>query len=109
MKEDFARAFGSGIASSRLDGLPASTVPRQMMVGKNASAAREVRDARAAVGSAGSPAGSALWFVAGTQMSIRDWRCVMAGTAGGRIVMKPRITWLQSLGCWPGTTGMSDL
>ncbi len=44
-----------------------------MMVERNAGAARAVRDALDAVGGNGSPAGSALWFVAGLQMSIRDW------------------------------------
>ena len=71
--QDFARAFASGVASSRLDGLPAGTTPGQMMVEKNAGAARAVRDALDAVGGSGSPAGSALWYVAGLQMSIRDW------------------------------------
>ena len=71
--QDFARAFGSGVASPKLDGLPGGTAPGQMMVEKNASAARAVRDALDAVGGSGSPAGSALWYVAGLQMSIRDW------------------------------------
>ncbi len=71
--QDFARAFASGVASSRLDGLPAGTTPGQMMVEKNAGAARAVRDALEAVGGNSSPAGSALWYVAGLQMSIRDW------------------------------------
>ena len=71
--QDFARAFASGVASPRLDGLPGGTAPGQMMVEKNAGAARAVRDALEAVGGSGSPAGSALWYVAGLQMSIRDW------------------------------------
>lgn len=71
--QDFARAFASGVASSRLDGLPAGTTPGQMMVERNAGAARAVRDALEAVGGNSSPAGSALWYVAGLQMSIRDW------------------------------------
>lgn len=71
--QDFARAFASGVASSRLDGLPGGTAPGQMMVEKNAGAARAVRDALDAVGGNSSPAGSALWYVAGLQMSIRDW------------------------------------
>ena len=71
--QDFARAFGSGVASPRLDGLPGGTAPGQMMVEKNAGAARAVRDALDAVGGNSSPAGSALWYVAGLQMSIRDW------------------------------------
>lgn len=71
--QDFARAFGSGVASPKLDGLPGGTAPGQMMVEKNAGAARAVRDALDAVGGSGSPAGSALWYVAGLQMSIRDW------------------------------------
>lgn len=71
--QDFARAFGSGVASSRLDGLPAGTAPGQMMVERNAGAARAVRDALEAVGGHGSPAGSALWYVAGLGMSVRDW------------------------------------
>ena len=71
--QDFARAFASGVASPKLDGLPGGTAPGQMMVERNAGAARAVRDALDAVGGHGSPAGSALWFVAGLQMSIRDW------------------------------------
>ncbi len=71
--QDFARAFASGVASSRLDGLPAGTTPGQMMIERNAGAARAVREALEAVGGSGSPAGSALWYVAGLQMSIRDW------------------------------------
>ena len=71
--QDFARAFASGVASSRLDGLPAGTTPGQMMVEKNAGAARAVRDALEAVGGSSSPAGSALWYVAGLGISVRDW------------------------------------
>ena len=71
--QDFARAFGSGVASPKLDGMPGGTAPGQMMVEKNAGAARAVRDALEAVGGNSSPAGSALWYVAGLQMSIRDW------------------------------------
>ena len=73
VSQDFARAFASGVASSRLDGLPAGTTPGQMMVEKNAGAARAVRDALEAVGGNSSPAGSALWYVAGLGMSVRDW------------------------------------
>ena len=71
--QDFVRAFGSGVASPKLDGLPGGTAPGQMMVEKNAGAARAVRDALDAVGGSGSPAGSALWYVAGLGMSVRDW------------------------------------
>ncbi len=71
--QDFARAFGSGVASPRLDGLPGGTAPGQMMVEGDAGAARAVRDALDAVGGNSSPAGSALWYVAGLQMSVRDW------------------------------------
>ena len=71
--QDFARAFASGVASPKLDGLPGGTAPGQMMVERNAGAARAVRDALEAVGGNSSPAGSALWYVAGLQMSIRDW------------------------------------
>lgn len=71
--QDFARAFASGVASPKLDGLPGGTAPGQMMVERNAGAARAVRDALDAVGGNSSPAGSALWFVAGLQLSIRDW------------------------------------
>lgn len=49
------------------------TAPGQMMIEKNAGTARAVRDALDAVGGSGSPAGSALGYVAGLQMSIRDW------------------------------------
>ena len=59
--QDFARAFASGVASSRPDGLSAGTAPGQMMIERNAGAARAVRDALDAVGGSGSPAGSALW------------------------------------------------
>ena len=71
--QDFARAFASGVASPKLDGLPGGTAPGQMMVERNAGAARAVRDALDAVGGNSSPAGSALWYVAGLQMSVRDW------------------------------------
>ena len=71
--QDFARAFASGVASPKLDGLPGGTAPGQMMVERNAGAARAVREALDAVGGNSSPAGSALWYVAGLQMSIRDW------------------------------------
>ena len=71
--QDFARAFGSGVASPKLDGLPGGTAPGQMMVERNAGAARAVRDALDAVGGNSSPAGSALWFVAGLQLSLREW------------------------------------
>ena len=71
--QDFARAFASGVASSRLDGLPCGTAPGEMLIERNASAARAVRDALEAVGGSGSPAGSALWYVAGLGMSVRDW------------------------------------
>jgi len=71
--QDFARAFASGVASPKLDGLPGGTTPGQMMVERNAGAARAVREALDAVGGNSSPAGSALWFVAGLQLSIRDW------------------------------------
>ena len=82
--QDFARAFASGVASSRLDGLPAGTTPGQMMVEKNAGAARAVRDALEAVGGSGSPAGSALWYVAGLQLSLREW-ALRDGWNGKRI------------------------
>lgn len=82
--QDFARAFASGVASSRLDGLPAGTTPGQMMVERNASAARAVRDALEAVGGNSSPAGSALWYVAGLQLSLREW-ALRDGWNGKRI------------------------
>ena len=82
--QDFARAFASGVASSRLDGLPAGTTPGQMMVEKNAGAARAVRDALDAVGGNSSPAGSALWYVAGLQLSLREW-ALRDGWNGKRI------------------------
>ena len=71
--QDFARAFGSGVASPKLDGMPGGTAPGQMMVERNAGAARAVRDALDAVGGNSSPAGSALWYVAGLGISVRDW------------------------------------
>ena len=71
--QDFARAFASGVASPKLDGLPGGTTPGQMMVERNAGAAGAVRDALDAVGGNSSPAGSALWFVAGLGLSVRDW------------------------------------
>ena len=40
--QDFARAFASGVASSRLDGLPCGTAPGEMLIERNASAARAV-------------------------------------------------------------------
>ena len=71
--QDFVRAFGSGVASPKLDGMPGGTAPGEMMVERNAGAARAVRQALDAVGGNGSPAGSALWFVAGLGLSVRDW------------------------------------
>ena len=71
--QDFARAFGSGVASPKLDGMPGGTAPGEMMVERNAGAARAVRQALDAVGGNGSPAGSALWFVAGLGLSVRAW------------------------------------
>ena len=71
--QDFARAFGSGMVAARLDGMPGGTAPGEMMVERNAGAARAVRQALDAVGGSGSPAGSALWFVAGLGMSVREW------------------------------------
>lgn len=82
--QDFARAFCSGVASPRLDGLPGGTAPGQMMVEKNAGAARSVRDALVAVGGSGSPAGAALWYVAGLQLSLREW-ALRDGWNGKRI------------------------
>ena len=82
--QDFARAFGSGVASPKLDGLPGGTAPGQMMVEKNAGAARAVRDALDAVGGSGSPAGSALWYVAGLGQSVREW-ALRQGWAGKAI------------------------
>lgn len=82
--QDFARAFASGVASSRLDGLPAGTAPGQMMIERNAGAARAVRDALDAVGGNSSPAGSALWYVAGLQLSLREW-ALRDGWNGKRI------------------------
>ena len=82
--QDFARAFGSGVASPKLDGLPGGTAPGQMMVEKNAGAARAVRDALEAVGGSGSPAGSALWYVAGLGQSVREW-ALRQGWAGKAI------------------------
>jgi hypothetical protein len=82
--QDFARAFGSGVASPKLNGLPGGTAPGQMMVEKNAGAARAVREALEAVGGSGSPAGSALWYVAGLQLSLREW-ALRDGWNGKRI------------------------
>ena len=82
--QDFARAFGSGVASPKLDGLPGGTAPGQMMVERNAGAARAVRDALDAVGGHGSPAGSALWYVAGLGQSVREW-ALRQGWAGKAI------------------------
>ena len=42
------------------------------MVEKNAGTARAVRDALEAIGVSGSPAGSAFWYVAGLQLSLRE-------------------------------------
>lgn len=82
--QDFARAFASGVASPRLDGTPGSTAPGQMMVERNAGAARAVREALDAVGGHASPAGSALWFVTGLQLSVREW-ALRQGWAGKAI------------------------
>jgi hypothetical protein len=82
--QDFARAFASGVASSRLDGLPCGTAPGEMLIERNASAARAVRDALEAVGGNSSPAGSALWYVAGLGQSVREW-ALRQGWAGKAI------------------------
>ena len=82
--QDFARAFASGVASSRLDGLPCGTAPGEMLIERNASAARAVRDALEAVGGSGSPAGSALWYVVGLGQSVREW-ALRQGWAGKAI------------------------
>lgn len=71
--QDFARAFGSGMVTARLDGMPGGTAPGEMMIERNAGAARAIRQALDAVGGSGSPAGSALWYVAGLGLSVRDW------------------------------------
>ena len=55
-----------------------------MLIERNASAARAVRDALDAVGGSGSPAGSALWYVAGLQLSLREW-ALRDGWNGKRI------------------------
>ena len=83
---DFAMAFASGVASPKLDGLPRGTAPGQMMIERHAGAARAVRAALAAVGGGDSPAGSALWFVAGLGMSVREW-ALREGWAG-RVMSK---------------------
>lgn len=91
---DFARAFASGVASPRLDGLPCGTSPGELLIERNVGAARAVREALDAVGGHGSPAGSALWFVAGLQLSIRDWalrdgwngKCIEKNEAKGILV-----------------------
>lgn len=70
--QDFARAFSSGVASPKLDGLPAGTARVELMVERNAGAARAVRQVLDAVGGISSPAGTALWFVAGAGLSIID-------------------------------------
>jgi hypothetical protein len=82
--QEFARAFASGVASPKLDGLPCGTAPGEMLIERNASAARAVQDALEAVGGSGSPAGSALWFVAGLGQSVREW-ALRQGWAGKAI------------------------
>jgi hypothetical protein len=80
----FALAFASGVASPRMDGMPGGTPTVELMVERHAGAARSVREALNAVGGMGSPAGSALWFVAGLGLSIRDW-ALRDGWNGKRI------------------------
>ncbi len=70
---EFALAFASGVGSSRYDGLPASTAPHQTLIEKNSHSAKTVKGAMDAVGGASSPAGSALWYVVGLGLSVREW------------------------------------
>jgi hypothetical protein len=71
--EDFVRAFGSDYTSPRFDRIPGGAAKRDTWIERHVGAAHAVRAALDAVGGIGSPAGSALWFVVGLQMSIRDW------------------------------------
>ncbi|MEW5890376.1 MAG: hypothetical protein AB1768_15345 [Pseudomonadota bacterium] len=72
-QEDFALAFADGYAKPRRDGLPAGTVKASSVVERHVGAARRVREALEAVGGLGSLEGSALWFVAGSGLSLREW------------------------------------
>jgi hypothetical protein len=72
-QEDFLRAFRSGYASPRLDGLPAGTRLSDGIAQRSAAAALAVREALDAAGGATSPAGSGLWHVVGLGMSVREW------------------------------------
>ena len=76
--------WAEGEVIDRGDGLPVGTSPGQMMIEKNAGAARAVRDALEAVGGSTSPAGLALWYVAGLGKSVREW-ALRQGWAGKAI------------------------
>lgn len=106
-RRDFARAFGSGVASPKLDGLPGGTAPGEMMVERNAGAARAVRQALDAVGGNGSPAGFGIVVRGGLGLSVRDWALRRGWADKPTSVHEAK--GIRSLGwpCWRGTTGMS--
>lgn len=81
-QEDFLRAFRTGYATARMDGLPAGTTMVETLPERHAGAARAVHEALEAVGGIASPAGSALWHVAGLGLSIREW-VTRASWSGG--------------------------
>lgn len=72
---DFHRAFASGHGSvwpSETSGMGGSASGESTVV-LSAAAAQAVRRAINAVGGYESPAASALWYVAGLGMSVREW------------------------------------
>lgn len=71
--QEFSDAFAGGVASPTLDAIPTGTAPGELLLEKNTRAARSVRQAINAVGGSSSPAGSALWFVTGLGLSVREW------------------------------------
>lgn len=84
-QDDFLRAYRPGYARPRMDGLPSGTTMVETIPERHTGAARAVRDALEAVGGIGSPAGSALWHVAGLGLSIREW-VVRAQWSGGYVL-----------------------
>ena len=88
----FRSASLDGIATTQFVRLGGGTA--EVLSGRQVDARRRVAGAMDALGGHGSPAGSAVWFVVGLEMSIREWsarqgwsgRPVPQPIAGGMLV-----------------------
>ena len=88
----FRSASLDGIATTQFVRLGGGTA--EALSGRQVDARRRVAGAMDALGGHGSPAGSAVWFVVGLEMSIREWsarqgwsgRPVPQPIAGGMLV-----------------------